>query len=175
MKRSTLMLVLGLVFGGCQSTQSIEKHSVIDNASFMTLWDTFAQCRTGVDLDAMRTASRQLNQVAHRPGQSPASDIPLPKAIQRLVAEPPSRLAVDPKAMAAACNLYTGQAALTAGRPDVAVEMFQMVLDHSNGASTYYIEQAKARLAEINSVTQAASVSVAQTPHVLALSTVALP
>ena len=173
MKRSALTLMLGLVLAGCQSTQSIEKHSGIDNASFMTLWETFKQCQTGVDLDAMRTSSRLLNQVAHRLGQVPASDIPLPKAIRRLVAEPPSRLAVDPKAMAAACNLYTGKAALTAGRPDVAIEMFQTVLKHPNGASSYYIEQAKGRLVGINSTTQVASGP--QTPRILAILTGAQP
>jgi hypothetical protein len=94
----------------------------------------------------MQLAASRLSHVARQPEIGPAV-IPLPKAIQRWVSEPPSRLAVDVKSMAAACTLYTGQAALSAGRNDLADQMFQAVL-HNPTSSSYYIQQARAGLAQ---------------------------
>ena len=152
MKTSALILSLGLLFTGCQTAQSLEKQPGLDNVGFMSLWDTYKLCQNGVDLDAMQKAVRHLNRIAHQPVAEPASDIPLPRAIQRYVADPPSRLAVDPKSMAAACTIYTGQVALTAGHNDVADEMFRTVLKQPGNTSPYYIEQARAGLMQANTL-----------------------
>jgi hypothetical protein len=150
MRTPALILGLGLLLTGCQTSQSIEKHAGFDNVGFMNLWDRYRHCENVSDLEAMQVDARHLNHIAHQPIVLQGSEIPLPKAIQRLVAEPPSRLAVDPKAMAAACSLHVGQVALTVGRDEVAYEMFRTVLKYPTGASPYYIEQAQAGLAQVS-------------------------
>ncbi|MGH7233636.1 MAG: hypothetical protein ACREJU_20080 [Nitrospiraceae bacterium] len=169
MKVSALIVGLGLLLAGCQTGHSIDKHAGLDNAGFMSLWDTYSYCKIGTDLTAMHTAAQRLNQLAYRPAIVNASDSPLPKAIQRWVSEPPARLAVDPKAMAAACSVHTGQVALSVGRHDLADEMFRSVLQYPAITSPYYIEQARAGLAQVSSSDQAAIESPVQIPRVVAL------
>jgi hypothetical protein len=77
-------------------------------------------------------------------------DVLLPQVMKRWVSEPANRLAVDPKAMAVACSLRTGQSALSAGHYELADEMFQAVLTYPEGMYPYYIQQARQGLAQLN-------------------------
>jgi hypothetical protein len=142
-------VILGsMLLAGCQTTPPTVKSSYLDNAAFMNLWRTYRDCESGIDLESMQVAARRLNQVARNPSLLKPAAVPLPKAIQHWVSDPPIRLAVDPKSMAAACSLYTGQAALVAGRHDLAHEMFSAILAESDSPSSYYAEQARAGLAQ---------------------------
>lgn len=154
MKQLVILVSAVMVLGGCQSVTAPVSSESLDNAAFMRLWVTYRDCQSGMEtmnLDAMRAYERQLDLVArnaiilHRP------PLPLPRLIQRWVTEPKPRFAVDPGAMAAACTLYTGQAALQAGRNDVAVEMFRAVLiRHPEKQYAYYTEQARDGLQQVS-------------------------
>ena len=149
MKKLLILVGVLVVLGACQTTQQAGKSSATENTAFMRLWTTYSECRSTADLDAMRAAARQLRQAATTPKSNNGFVLPLPKPIARLVSTPPTRLAVDPKAMAAACTLYTGNAALDAGRNDVAVEMFWSVIDgHPQAEYAYYVEQARLGFAQ---------------------------
>ncbi|MCP9455341.1 MAG: hypothetical protein NNA18_04430 [Nitrospira sp.] len=78
---------------------------------------------------------------------------PLPTKVRRLMSDLPNRLAVDVRAMAAACSLHTGQLALYEGRTEEARELFASVLAYQKAQkdlSPYYASQAKRFLAELN-------------------------
>jgi ABC-type Fe3+-hydroxamate transport system substrate-binding protein len=144
MKRLLSIVSVLVVLAGCQTTQPVAKSTALENTAFMRLWTTYSECRSSTDLDAMRAAARQLNQAAITTTSDRDFVLPLPKQIERLVSKPPTRLAVDPKAMAASCTLHTGHAALNAGRNDVAAEMFRLVMDgHPQTEYAYYVEQAR--------------------------------
>ncbi|MEP7150526.1 MAG: hypothetical protein ABI856_02365 [Nitrospira sp.] len=58
--------------------------------------------------------------------------------MRSLVATLPSKVAVDPHAMTAACALHCGHVAQFAGRPELTVELFDTVLATQRGASYAY-------------------------------------
>ena len=67
----------------------------------------------------------------------------IPDELEQLVLDRPTRLAVDPKAMAASCALLAGYQARATGEPQLAAEMFSHIL--SNYPITryrYYVVQA---------------------------------
>lgn len=149
MKKLLVLASVLVVLAGCQTTQQVGKSTAVENTAFMRLWTTYSECQSSTDLEAMRAAARQLRQAATTPKRSNGFVLPLPKLIARLVSTPPTRLAVDPKAMAAACTLYTGNAALEAGRNDVAAQMFWSVIDgHPQAEYAYYVEQARLGFAQ---------------------------
>ena len=77
--------------------------------------------------------------------------LPLPGKLERLVTTPSARLAVDVKAMSAACSLRAGQAAVEAHRIDIAKGLLQSILEYRPQSDyDFYILQAKALLSEID-------------------------
>jgi hypothetical protein len=150
-KVKTLVLAVGLavVVVGCQSMPQ-SPTTTLDNESFMSLWGRYARCQAGTDLLAMQSEAQHLQHIAATTTENTGFSLNLPKPIKRYVAEPPTRLAVDPKAMAAACTLSTGQIAAELGKTDVAAAMFQTVLkNHAQAEYEYYAAQARAGLAQL--------------------------
>jgi hypothetical protein len=139
-----------MLTGGCQTTSPISKSAALDDTSFMGMWTTYRHCETISDLDTMRLDARKLDVVARQPVIGMGHDVLLPQVMKRWVSEPANRLAVDPKAMAVACSLHTGQSALSAGHYELADEMFQAVLTYPEGMYPYYIQQARQGLAQLN-------------------------
>jgi len=139
-----------LALTACQSIQPVTKGTGgLDNTSFMALWNTYNHCREGSDLAAMQEDVHRL-QGAASVAPLGGFTLPLPNSVKRYVAEPPSRLAVDPKAMAASCGVYTGQTALNLGDTAVATHMFQTVVrKHNQTEYAYYVSQARAGLRQI--------------------------
>ena len=144
------LVSLVLILSGCQTTAPIPKSAALDNTSFMGMWSTYRHCEAASDLDMMRLDAHHLDSVAHQSVIGVGHDVALPQVMKRWISEPANRLAVDPKAMAVACSLHTGQAALSAGRYDLADEMFQAVLKYPEGVYPYYIKQAREGLAQLN-------------------------
>lgn len=67
--------------------------------------------------------------------------------MRSLIATLPSRVAVDPQAMAAACALHGGHVAQTAGQPDLSVELLTDVVTAQEGSAyAYQAVQAGLRL-----------------------------
>jgi hypothetical protein len=150
MKLSAIVIVVAVTLAGCQTAHQSMKSAGLDNSGFMRLWTTYESCQSSLDLGEMRGYERILSQEMQSATRIAEPLIPLPTAIQRLVTEPKPRLSVDPKAMAAACSLYTGQAALAIGRNDIAIEMFVSVLSrHPQADYAYYVAQAKEGLAQV--------------------------
>ncbi|MFQ5991999.1 MAG: hypothetical protein ACE5NA_06135 [Nitrospiraceae bacterium] len=151
MKKTGLLVSLIFVLGGCQSLQGLGHSGNLQNHEFMSLWDTYSHCSTSLDVDAMRQDVEVLNEVALAPVSFKDLPLPLPKAFIAKIRKPTPRLAVDPKAMAAACSLYTGQVAHRAARYKMAGEMYQSVLQDYKPQSdyTYYASQARVGLRQL--------------------------
>jgi hypothetical protein len=149
MMKAVWLVSVVLILSGCQTTAPIPKSVALDNTSFMGMWSTYRDCETAADLDTMRLDAHHLDSVARQAVTGMGHDVALPQVMKRWISEPANRLAVDPKAMAVACSLHTGQAALTAGRYELADEMFQAVLNYPEGTYPYYIKQAREGLAQL--------------------------
>ncbi len=145
------VLVLSLVFlSGCQSTQTLPQQGALTNAEFMNLWGIYRDCRSATNLDAMKADVLHLHRGAQQEGTKVEPLLPLPKPVTRLMAKPPVRLSVDPRAMAADCALSTGHVALGSGHDEVALEMFSTVLvSYSQADYPYFVEQARLGLREL--------------------------
>ena len=149
-------LVLGLIgvvvlASGCQTNHSTNP-AVLDNTRFMSLWETYSDCKLSSDFNRASIGMKQLSSASMLSQQNESYDgfvLPLPTQLEQLVSNPANRLAVDLHAMTAACSLHTGQLALHEGHVDEARQAFSSILTLNQSLSPYYILQAKRFLTEL--------------------------
>jgi hypothetical protein len=149
--RSKLLIIAALAFVavGCQSAQPA-RQSATDNGSFMSLWSVYSHCQNAKNWEELQHDAVVLSTSAKRTVSADGFVLPLPGKLERLVRTPSARLAVDVKAMSAACSLRAGQAAVEARRLDVAKELLRGILEyHPQSDYAFYSMQAKALLSEI--------------------------
>jgi hypothetical protein len=97
---------------------------------------------------------QHLSRALHRISETKNSPSFLPQSVQHIIEEPPSRLSVDPGAMAIACAVRAGQAAQAEGQAELAAELFGFVLSKGlDPQYAYYVVQAKLGIAEISRMT----------------------
>jgi hypothetical protein len=145
------LLLASLVFlaVGCQSAQPV-RQSATDNGSFMSLWYVYSHCQSAKNWEELQHDAVVLSTSAKRTVSADGFVLPLPGKLERLVTTPSARLAVDVKAMSAACSLRAGQAAVEARRIDVAKQLLKGILEyHPQSDYAFYSTQAKALLSEI--------------------------
>ena len=154
MKNFRMMLVGILVSAaGLLSGQPVQA-ATIDNGSFMSLWTTYSQCQAATDINQLREAALTLTNAANRSLTQESFVLPLPGKLEQFVSAPAARFAVDVKAMAAACSLRAGSAAVVAGKIDVAKDLLKTILNYQPQSEyAYYALQAKALLSELETNT----------------------
>ena len=150
MKTLRIIVVSILVsLAGFQLDQPVQAAS-IDNGSFMSLWNTYSHCQTTSDFAQLRENALTLASAANRSLGEEGFVLPLPNKLEEFVASPTARLAVDVKAMAAACSLRAGFAAVEAGKLDVAKDLLHPILSYQPQSEySYYSQQAKSLLSEL--------------------------
>jgi hypothetical protein len=150
MKNFRLMLVGILVsVAGFQTGQPVQA-AAIDNGSFMSLWKSYSHCQATTDIDQLREDALTLTNAANRSLTQEGFVLPLPGKLEKFVSTPAARFAVDVKAMAAACSLRAGSAAVEAGKLDIAKDLLQTILSYQPQSEyAYYTLQAKALLSEL--------------------------
>ena len=150
MKNIRLILVTILIsVAGFQTGQPVQA-AAIDNGSFMSLWNTYSHCQATTDIDQLREDALTLTNAANRSLTQEAFVLPLPDKLEQFVSTPTARFSVDVKAMAAACSLRAGSAAVEAGKLDIAKDLLQTILSYQPQSEyAYYTLQAKALLAEL--------------------------
>jgi hypothetical protein len=146
--RSILMSIL--VSMAWFQTGQVVQAATIDNGSFMSLWSTYSHCQTATDLDQLRENALTLTNAADRSLTQEGFVLPLPGKLEQFVSTPAARFAVDVKAMAAACSLRAGSAAVEAGKLSLAKDLLQTVLSYqSQSEYAYYTLQAKTLLSKL--------------------------
>lgn len=152
MRRSLLQLglVLMVTLGGCQRLQLFTDTGALSDESFSRLWRIYSHCRSSLEPDEMREDMQHLNRALSRMSETTNRPPFLPQSVQHLIEAPPSRLSVDPGAMAMACALRAGQAAQAEGGAQLAAELFGFVLSKDRESpSVYYVVQARLGLADM--------------------------
>ena len=147
----TLMLgLIGVVFlaSGCTSIRSSEPAQLTNNDTFMSLWETYNECKVASKFDEAQSGLKELSYAS---ANKHAGDfvLPLPMKLKRFVSDPANRLAVDVHAMTASCSLHAGQLALHEGYVDAARDVFASILDLQKNVSSFYVLQAKRHLSEL--------------------------
>jgi len=150
MKILRIIVVSVLVsLAGFQLDQPVQA-AAIDNGSFMSLWTTYSHCQATSDFAQLRENALTLTKAANRSLTEEGFVLPLPIKLEELVAIPAARFAVDLKAMAAACSLRAGFAAVEAGKFDVAKDLLYPILSYQPQSEySYYSLQAKSLLSEL--------------------------
>ena len=152
MKNFRVIVVSILVsVAGFQTGQTAQA-AAIDNGSFMSLWSSYSHCQTTTDVNQLREDALTLTNAANhsRIQEQDSFVLPLPGKLEQFVSTPAARFAVDVNAMAAACSLRAGSAAVEAGKLDIAKDLLQTVLSYQPQSEyAYYALQAKALLSEI--------------------------
>lgn len=147
------MLMVGLVgiailASGC-TTGTSSQLTELKNSGFMSLWSTYADCKSTSDLAQATSDLTQLRSASQLAEVNEGFILPLPTHLERLVANPTSRVAVDVEAMAAACALYTGELALNQGKTDMARDLLVSIIRLHRQGSSYYVLRAKTLLAKL--------------------------
>ena len=139
-----MVFVAGCTSG--PSTQVTESR----NSGFMSLWNTYADCKSTSDLEQ---AVSDLEQLRSANGQEPVAHegfvLPLPTRLERLVSNPASRVAVDVEAMISACALHAGELALDQGDINIARDFFVSVITLHKEENSYYVLKAKTLLGKL--------------------------
>ena len=161
-----LLFLVAVGLGGCQAGWPLDRPAgSIDHAEFQNLWKTYRHCRSSPDPDDIRIDAQYLDRAAYAMESRSPSPIVLPRVMQHLVSKLPSRLAVDPKAMALDCALYGGQVARAAGRTRLAVELFTVVLaTGSEETYGYYVFEAGRGLEHLGPAMQVANETSMEAP-----------
>lgn len=134
---------------GCQTGQPA-RTATIDNGNFMSLWSTYSHCQDSASVELLREDALTLTHAANHSHPQEAFVLPLPGKIEKFVSAPAARFAVDVKAMAAACSLRAGSAAMQAGKLDLAKELLQTVLNYQPQTEyAYYTLQAKTLMSDL--------------------------
>ena len=145
---SVLLLAVGL-----QVAQPAQADA-LDNGSFMSLWKSYSHCQATTDLDQMREDASILADASNRSLSQEGFVLPLPGKLEQFVSTPKARFAVDVKAMAAACSLRAGLAAVEAGKIAIAKDLLEPILSFQPQSEyEYYTLQAKELLSGINTKT----------------------
>ena len=154
MKNLRLIIVSILIsVAGFQPSQPAHA-AAIDNGSFMSLWSTYSHCQAATDLDQLSENALTLTNAADRSLTQEGFILPLPGKLEQLVSTPAARLAVDVKAMAAACSLRAGSAAVEAGKLSLAKDLLETVLSYQPQSEyAYYTLQAKTLLSKLETNT----------------------
>ena len=148
MKRLLIVLLL-LGMTGCQTT--VPRSSPSTETSFTDLWSTYRHCQASDNPHEMKADAMHLGESVSTM-RDEARHALIPDGIERMVHERPSRLAIDPGAMAASCALRAGYQAREAGRPELAREMFgHVVANYPVTRYRYYVVQAYDALEQIES------------------------
>jgi hypothetical protein len=139
------LLAMGVMImvTGCTSSPSTQI-SESGNSGFMSLWNTYADCRSTSDLVQAESDLKQLRSAhVQEAGGYEGFVLPLPARIERLVSNPASRVAVDVEAMVSACALHAGELALDQGHIDIARDLFVSVITLNDGENSYYVLKAR--------------------------------
>jgi hypothetical protein len=138
--RICLVTIFLVVSSGCQHKPTDQPAS--HEASFGELWDTYRHCQKSQDPHAMKVDALHLDQTVQKLTDDKKTPL-IPDQLEQLMLDRPTRLAVDPRAMAASCALLAGYQARVVGESQLAAEMFSHIL--SNYPITryrYYVVQA---------------------------------
>ncbi|MBX3329375.1 MAG: hypothetical protein KF722_03160 [Nitrospira sp.] len=147
-RKGLMVWLLGTVIlaSGC-TTGPVSQVTELKNSGFMSLWNTYADCKSTSDLAQATSDLTQLRSASQEANEG--FILPLPTHLERLVANPTSRVAVDVEAMAVACALHTGELALNQGQTDIARDLLVSVIKLHKEEGSYYVLKAKTLLAKL--------------------------
>lgn len=144
MRPLLLLIACALSVQGCESLSGLSGTRDLPEEYFQEAWTSYQRCLASRDAREAEHQARRLSRAAFaREGEGVA----LPDAMASMIEPLPVRLAVEPKAMAAACALHAGHLAMEAGQAEPAYRLYSLVLRRfQEPAYLFYVAEARAGL-----------------------------
>ncbi len=150
-----LMFVLAclLLVVGCQGFKPTNPGELaLENDGFIGLWDTYNACLNGSNTQNMQQNLQALHS-APKPLSLDDSPISVPDFIKDLASTRNSRLAVDPRAMAASCSIRVAEVAQQSGDWETSLLVFQdTVKNFPEPQYAFYVSKASQALEQFSSI-----------------------
>lgn len=155
-RRLRILFAIGLLslnFMGCQSLQPKNSGELaLKNHDFIDLWDTYTDCRSGSIPQEMESNLETLHS-APKPMSLDDSPIPVPKFIKKLSSARNSRLAVDPRAMTAACAIHLAETSRQTADWDTSLRTYQFIVENfPEPQYGFYVSEASQAIKEFSSI-----------------------
>ncbi len=150
--RHVLAILTFTALVGCQALQpTTQGELALEDGDFMGLWDSYNSCMVSNNVGELQTYLEELH-AAPKPISFHESPIPIPAFIKKMNSSRISRLAVDPRAMAASCSLQLAEVARQHQKFDIAVRVLEnMKRDFPEPQYAYYVAKANNDLTILNS------------------------
>lgn len=138
---------------GCQSFQPKNPGELaIENNGFIGLWEAYNDCLSGSNTQEMQKNLEAL-YLAPTPISLDDSPIPIPKFIKKLASTRNSRLAVDPRAMAASCSVQLAKVARQSADWDTSLRTWQSIIEnYPEPQYAFYVSEATQAIGKFSSV-----------------------
>lgn len=148
-----LVGLLSVAFLGCQGLQPKSYGELaMDDQDFLGIWDIYNLCMDGSDIQHIQ-ANLQVLASAPKPISLDDSPIPVPAFLKKLSSARSSRLAVDPRAMAASCSIHLAEVAQLSADWPTALHTFQAILkDYPERQYAFYVTKANQALEQFTTV-----------------------
>ena len=152
----TSLLLAGLfsiALVGCQGFQANTPGELaMEDQDFLGIWDAYNHCMAGSDIQEMHANLYTLGS-APRPISLDDSPIPVPKFLKKLSSVRSSRLAVDPRAMAASCSIHLAEVAQHSADWHTALHTFQSIIkNYPEPQYSFYVTKANQAIEQFSSV-----------------------
>ena len=153
------MTLLCLSLIGCQSLQPVNPGELaLKNDDFLGLWSAYNHCQEGSNAQEMQK-HLEILLAAPTPISLDDSPIPIPQFIKKLSEMRNSRLAVDPRAMAASCAIHLAETSRQVSDWTTSLQTYQSIVDNfPQPQYAFYVSEASRAIEEFSSV-QPASLS----------------
>ncbi len=153
LQRLVAIGVLCLSIIGCQSLQPKNSGELaLKNHDFVGLWNAYNDCRTGLHPQEMQK-NLEFLQAAPTPISLDDSPIPIPAFIKNLTSIRNSRLAVDPRAMAASCSIHLAETSRQATDWETSLRTYQAIVENfPEPQYAFYVLRASQALEEFSSI-----------------------
>jgi hypothetical protein len=144
--------LLFLALTGCQAFQpKFPGELAMEDQDFLGIWNAYNQCMTGSDILQLQESLQVLDS-APKPISLNDSPIPVPAFLKNLSSARSSRLAVDPRAMAASCSIHLAEVAQHSADWYTAFQTFQSILDkYPEPQYAFYVTQANQAIEQFSS------------------------
>jgi len=138
-----------LFITGCSMFGPLQKATQEERVPVMGLWHLYKHCVSTASAEEQVADADQLAGAAEILTGRAGSISILPASIEGMLSPQPNRLAVDPRAMVAACSLSAGKTFLSRGDDAMAAEIFRSILlAYQEPQYAYYAVQARIGLGQ---------------------------
>ena len=147
------MILLSITVIGCQGFQPKSTGELaIEDHDFLGIWDAYNHCVDSADIQHMQ-ANLDVLASAPKPISLDDSPIPVPAFLKKWSTARGSRLAVDPRAMAASCSIHLAEVAQLSADWPTALRTFQEIMkNYPEPQYAFYVSKANQAMEQLTTV-----------------------